>query len=181
MWCQHLNGSAKVRPSQFVWNLVVTIFLLSQFGRKKKKFRGKSSSTSSSKEPEKKEVKKDDEEEEDEDDEEDGDVSKYKLDVSGGVYYNNLIKFGQITVQHHCTNSFSRTMTTRTKMETCRSMTWMPATTTLAKQPRKRAATPVPPAPPRALPAPVLGPGPGKRAEVKGNSGQNVSISSIFF
>lgn len=59
-------------------------FLLSQFGRKKKKFRGKSSSTSSSKESEKKEVKKDDEEEEDEEDEEeDGDVSKYKLDVSG--------------------------------------------------------------------------------------------------
>ncbi|XP_029684093.1 zinc finger Ran-binding domain-containing protein 2 isoform X1 [Takifugu rubripes] len=50
-----------------------------EFGRKKKKFRGKSSSTSSSKETEKKEVKKDEEEDE-EDDEEDGDVSKYKLD-----------------------------------------------------------------------------------------------------
>ncbi|CAG01185.1 unnamed protein product [Tetraodon nigroviridis] len=52
-----------------------------EFGRKKKKFRGKSSNTTSSKESEKKEVKKDDEEEEEEeDDEEDGDVSKYKLD-----------------------------------------------------------------------------------------------------
>ncbi|TNM87948.1 hypothetical protein fugu_006169, partial [Takifugu bimaculatus] len=51
-----------------------------EFGRKKKKFRGKSSSTSSSKETEKKEVKKDEEEEDEEDDEEDGDVSKYKLD-----------------------------------------------------------------------------------------------------
>ncbi|KAM7012102.1 LOW QUALITY PROTEIN: zinc finger Ran-binding domain-containing protein 2 [Tautogolabrus adspersus] len=53
-----------------------------EFGRKKKKFRGKTSSTSSSKETEKKEVVKavDDEEEEEEDDE-DGDLSKYKLDV----------------------------------------------------------------------------------------------------
>ena len=54
-----------------------------QFGRKKKKFRGRSNSTPSSKEPEKKEVPKvaDDEEEEEEEDEEDGDLSKYKLDV----------------------------------------------------------------------------------------------------
>lgn len=66
-------------------------------------------------------------------------------------------------------------------METCQSMTWTPATRTLTKQPRKGAAAPIPRAPPRALLAPVLGPGPGKRAEVKGNSGQNVSISSIFF
>lgn len=66
-------------------------------------------------------------------------------------------------------------------METCQSTTWMPAMRKLTKQPRKRAATPVPPAPPRAPPAPVLGPGPGKRAEVKGNSRQNVSIGSIFF
>ena len=58
------------------------MFLLSQFGRKKKKFRGKTNSTSSSKEVEKKEVAKDeDDEEEDEEDEEDGDLSKYKLDV----------------------------------------------------------------------------------------------------
>lgn len=57
-------------------------FLMSQFGRKKKKYRGKTNSTSSSKESEKKEVAKaeDDEEEEDEE-EEDGDLSKYKLDV----------------------------------------------------------------------------------------------------
>uniref|UniRef100_A0A3Q1EA52 Zinc finger Ran-binding domain-containing protein 2 n=1 Tax=Acanthochromis polyacanthus TaxID=80966 RepID=A0A3Q1EA52_9TELE len=52
-----------------------------EFGRKKKKYRGKSNSTSSSKESEKKEVVKDQEEEEDEEeDEEDGDLSKYKLD-----------------------------------------------------------------------------------------------------
>ncbi|XP_029003543.1 zinc finger Ran-binding domain-containing protein 2 isoform X1 [Betta splendens] len=52
-----------------------------EFGRKKKKYRGKTSTTSSSKEPEKKEVvKRDEEEEEEEDDEEDGDLSKYKLD-----------------------------------------------------------------------------------------------------
>lgn len=67
-------------------------FFLSQFGRKKKKFRGKSSSTPSSKESEKKEVKKEEEEEEDEeDDEEDGDVSKYKLDVSRGVCRNKYL------------------------------------------------------------------------------------------
>ncbi|XP_013855379.1 zinc finger Ran-binding domain-containing protein 2 isoform X1 [Austrofundulus limnaeus] len=52
-----------------------------EFGRKKKKFRGKNSSTSSSKESEKKTVSKEDEEEEEEDEEdEDGDLSKYKLD-----------------------------------------------------------------------------------------------------
>lgn len=53
-----------------------------EFGRKKKKFRGRSNSTPSVKESEKKEVPKgeDDEEEEDEDEEEDGDLSKYKLD-----------------------------------------------------------------------------------------------------
>ncbi|XP_059197712.1 zinc finger Ran-binding domain-containing protein 2 isoform X1 [Centropristis striata] len=54
-----------------------------EFGRKKKKFRGKSNSTSSSKESEKKEVVvkgEEEEEEEEEDDEEDGDLSKYKLD-----------------------------------------------------------------------------------------------------
>ncbi|XP_033821308.1 zinc finger Ran-binding domain-containing protein 2 isoform X1 [Periophthalmus magnuspinnatus] len=52
-----------------------------EFGRKKKKFRGKSSSTSSSKESEKKESKREEEEEEEEEEEdEDGDLSKYKLD-----------------------------------------------------------------------------------------------------
>lgn len=58
--------------------------LILQFGRKKKKYRGKTNSTSSSKESEKKEVAKDedDEEEEEEEDDEDGDLSKYKLDVS---------------------------------------------------------------------------------------------------
>lgn len=56
--------------------------LLLQFGRKKKKYRGKTNSTSSSKESEKKVEKKDeDDEEEDEEDDEDGDLSKYKLDV----------------------------------------------------------------------------------------------------
>lgn len=49
-----------------------------EFGRKKKKYRGKSNSTSSTKESEKKEVPKEDEDEEEDD--EDGDVSKYKLD-----------------------------------------------------------------------------------------------------
>ncbi|XP_075878769.1 zinc finger Ran-binding domain-containing protein 2 isoform X1 [Nelusetta ayraudi] len=49
-----------------------------EFGRKKKKYRGKVSSTSSSKDGgEKKEAAKDEEEEEEEDD---GDLSKYKLD-----------------------------------------------------------------------------------------------------
>uniref|UniRef100_A0A3Q4I7B6 Zinc finger Ran-binding domain-containing protein 2 n=1 Tax=Neolamprologus brichardi TaxID=32507 RepID=A0A3Q4I7B6_NEOBR len=52
-----------------------------EFGRKKKKYRGKSNSTSSSKESEKKEVPKEEEEEEDDEEEdEDGDLSKYKLD-----------------------------------------------------------------------------------------------------
>ncbi|KAM8746034.1 zinc finger Ran-binding domain-containing protein 2 isoform X1 [Acanthopagrus latus] len=53
-----------------------------EFGRKKKKYRGKTSSTSSSKDGEKKEVaaKAEDDEEEDEEDDEEGDLSKYKLD-----------------------------------------------------------------------------------------------------
>uniref|UniRef100_A0A1A7XR09 Zinc finger Ran-binding domain-containing protein 2 n=1 Tax=Iconisemion striatum TaxID=60296 RepID=A0A1A7XR09_9TELE len=51
-----------------------------EFGRKKKKFRGKKDSTSSSKESEKKEVPKPAEDEEEEEDDEDGDLSKYKLD-----------------------------------------------------------------------------------------------------
>uniref|UniRef100_A0A3Q3AAG0 Zinc finger Ran-binding domain-containing protein 2 n=2 Tax=Kryptolebias marmoratus TaxID=37003 RepID=A0A3Q3AAG0_KRYMA len=51
-----------------------------EFGRKKKKFRGKNSSTSSSKETEKKTVPKEEEDEEEDDDDEDGDLSKYKLD-----------------------------------------------------------------------------------------------------
>lgn len=56
--------------------------ILPQFGRKKKKYRGKTNSTSSSKESEKKEVVKGhEEEEEEEEEEEDGDLSKYKLDV----------------------------------------------------------------------------------------------------
>ncbi|KAG7514154.1 zinc finger Ran-binding domain-containing protein 2 isoform X1 [Solea senegalensis] len=51
-----------------------------EFGRKKKKYRGKTNSTSSSK-SEKKEVPKvAKEEDEEEEEEEDGDVSKYKLD-----------------------------------------------------------------------------------------------------
>lgn len=69
---------------------LVLIFLMSQFGRKKKKFRGKTNSTSSSKESEKKEVAKD-EEEEDEEEEEDGDLSKYKLDVRLVAVAGNLI------------------------------------------------------------------------------------------
>ncbi|XP_029939177.1 zinc finger Ran-binding domain-containing protein 2 isoform X2 [Salarias fasciatus] len=48
-----------------------------EFGRKKKKYRGKNSTPSSK--SEKKEVAKDDDEDE-EDDDEDGDLSKYKLD-----------------------------------------------------------------------------------------------------
>lgn len=175
----YLSASAKM------WELpslesCCNYFLLSQFGRKKKKFRGKSSSTPSSKESEKKEVKKEEEEEEEEDDEEDGDVSKYKLDVSRGVCPNTHLSPDKAPRRHHV-DSFSRTMTTRTKMETCRSTSWTPATTTLTERPRKRAASRVRRAPPRAPPAPVLGPGPGKRAEVKGNPGQNVSISSTFF
>lgn len=53
-----------------------------EFGRKKKKYRGKPGSRSSSKESEKKAepVKPEEEEEEEDDDEEEGDLSKYKLD-----------------------------------------------------------------------------------------------------
>ncbi|XP_072294519.1 zinc finger Ran-binding domain-containing protein 2 isoform X1 [Eucyclogobius newberryi] len=51
-----------------------------EFGRKKKKFRGKASSPSSSKESVKKESKPAEENEEEEEEEEDGDLSKYKLD-----------------------------------------------------------------------------------------------------
>ncbi|XP_068563566.1 zinc finger Ran-binding domain-containing protein 2 isoform X2 [Cebidichthys violaceus] len=51
-----------------------------EFGRKKKKFRGRSGSTPPSKDSEKKEVAKGPDDEEDEEDEEDGDLSKYKLD-----------------------------------------------------------------------------------------------------
>uniref|UniRef100_A0A3P9MLB9 Zinc finger Ran-binding domain-containing protein 2 n=1 Tax=Oryzias latipes TaxID=8090 RepID=A0A3P9MLB9_ORYLA len=53
-----------------------------EFGRKKKKYRGKSSTQSSSKQSEKKEEPKVQEEEPDdeEEDDEDGDLSKYKLD-----------------------------------------------------------------------------------------------------
>ncbi|KAM7409518.1 hypothetical protein PAMA_001143 [Pampus argenteus] len=51
-----------------------------EFGRKKKKYRGKTSSTSSSKESEKKEVAAKDEDEEEEEDDDEGDLSKYKLD-----------------------------------------------------------------------------------------------------
>lgn len=71
------------------------------------------------------------------------------------------------------------------KMVTCQSTTWLPVTKTTISQLRKKAAAPVHPAPvpapPRAPPAPVHGLGPGKRVQVKGNSGQNVSIGSIFF
>lgn len=59
---------------------MVVFSLISKFGRKKKKFRGRNSPPS--KESEKKEVAKVPEDEEDEEDEEDGDLSKYKLDVS---------------------------------------------------------------------------------------------------
>lgn len=71
-------------------------------------------------------------------------------------------------------------MMKKMKMETCQSTTWTPAMMT--SQLRKRAAARVHPVParPRAPPAPVHGRGPGKRVQVKGNSGQNVSISSIF-
>lgn len=72
-------------------------------------------------------------------------------------------------------------MMKKMKMETCQSTTWTPVMTTTSLL-RKRAATRVRPVParPRAPPAPVHGRGPGKRVQVKGNSGQNVSISSIF-
>ncbi|XP_038157603.1 zinc finger Ran-binding domain-containing protein 2 isoform X1 [Cyprinodon tularosa] len=72
-----------------------------EFGRKKKKYRGKSNSSSSAKEPEKKEVPKDDpeeEEEEEEDDDEDGDLSKYKLDVSPLIRSSNNFLYAEIAV-----------------------------------------------------------------------------------
>lgn len=56
-------------------------FWMSQFGRKKKKYRGKTNSTSSSKESEKKEAAKEEDEEDEDEEDEDGDLSKYKLDV----------------------------------------------------------------------------------------------------
>lgn len=70
----------------------------------------------------------------------------------------------------------------RMKTETCQSTTWMPVMMMKTSQLRKRAAARVLPALAhrRAPPAPVHGRGPGKRVQVKGNSGQNVSISSIF-
>ncbi|XP_038157605.1 zinc finger Ran-binding domain-containing protein 2-like isoform X1 [Cyprinodon tularosa] len=71
-----------------------------EFGRKKKKYRGKSNSSSSAKEPEKKEVPKDDpeeeEEEEEDDDEEDGDLSKYKLDDDEDDEDGDLSKYDLI-------------------------------------------------------------------------------------
>lgn len=66
------------------FTLILLDFNICQFGRKKKKYRGKPGSRSSSKESEKKAepVKPEEEEEEEEDDdEEEGDLSKYKLDV----------------------------------------------------------------------------------------------------
>lgn len=73
-------------------------------------------------------------------------------------------------------------MMMKMKTETCRSTTWTPVRMMMTSQLRKRAAAQALPVParPRAPPAPVLGRGPGKRVQVKGNSGQNVSISSIF-
>lgn len=66
----------RLRSRVLLWSL--------QFGRKKKKFRGKSSNSTPSSKSEKKEVEKPKEEEPDDedDDEEEGDLSKYKLDVS---------------------------------------------------------------------------------------------------
>lgn len=66
------------------------ISFISQFGRKKKKYRGKVNSTSSSKDGEKKEAAKDEEEEDEE--EEDGDLSKYKLDVRAVTIAGNLTR-----------------------------------------------------------------------------------------
>lgn len=85
---------------------------MSQFGRKKKKYRGKVNSTSSSKESEKKEEAKDDEEEEEEDDEddEDGDLSKYKLDVRFVAVAGNLSL--QILKLQTVTISYKKTSTT---------------------------------------------------------------------
>ncbi|XP_047231468.1 zinc finger Ran-binding domain-containing protein 2 isoform X2 [Girardinichthys multiradiatus] len=65
-----------------------------EFGRKKKKYRGKSNSSSSTKETEKKEVPKNDEEEEEDD--EDGDLSKYKLDDDEDDEDGDLSKYDLI-------------------------------------------------------------------------------------
>lgn len=86
-----------------------------------------------------------------------------------------------------------RMMTMTKKAETCQSTTWMPVTRMRSRRRRRRrwwrrrrrrrrTAGRVRPvrAPPLTPPAPALGPGPGKRVQVKGNSRQNVSISSIF-
>ena len=68
----------------FMYELwICLMFALQQFGRKKKKFRGKPGSEGAKKEPAKKPpVKVEEEDEDDDEEEEEGDLSKYKLDVS---------------------------------------------------------------------------------------------------
>jgi len=78
---------------------------MSQFGRKKKKFRGKDEKS----EPEKKVVvpikvqAPDDEEDEEEEDEEEGDLSKYKLDVRlvAGSFKFKIKHFVQIKILYN--------------------------------------------------------------------------------
>uniref|UniRef100_A0A8D3D124 Zinc finger Ran-binding domain-containing protein 2 n=1 Tax=Scophthalmus maximus TaxID=52904 RepID=A0A8D3D124_SCOMX len=127
-----------------------------EFGRKKKKFRGKTNSTSSSKETEKKEEKvvaKDEDEEEEEDDEEEGDLSKYKLDDDEDDEDGDLSKYDLDASDEEDKP---------------------------AEKKGSHSGSSRFPARPRTPPAPVQGRGPGKRVQVKGNAGQNVSISSIF-
>lgn len=61
-----------------------------QFGRIKKKFRGKNKKDDEKKEEPEKKEEEEEEDEEDEDDE-DGDLSKYKLDVSAMCKWNRFV------------------------------------------------------------------------------------------
>lgn len=100
--------------------------------------------------------------------------------VAGNLSWQ-ILKLQTVTISYKKNIYHCRTMMRTMKMEICQSTTWMPVTKTTNRL-RKRAAALVPPAlaRPPAPPAPVLGRGPGKRVQVKGNSRQNVSISSIF-
>lgn len=75
-----------------------------------------------------------------------------------------------------------RTTMRKRMMVICLNMTWLPATMKKS-QLRKRAVTLVPPAHPRALLAPALGPGPGKRVyRSRVTPGKmSVSAQSFFF
>lgn len=65
---------------------ICTILFYGQFGRIKKKYRGKSTKDTEKKEEPKKNNNNNEEEEEEDEDDEDGDLSKYKLDVRDYIF-----------------------------------------------------------------------------------------------